>query len=275
LVPQHFAVRERLLITAGEVAALSGHPGNIGMPREAFIREFLVDHLPERLAIGQGEVIDANSVYGQARPQVDVVLYLRDFPRIPLGGGVAAHFVESVVATIEVKSRLTRAELNRAIAAAQRIKQLQRNLHLFIQPAYSPPAVLCYVVAYDGPARPQTTAAWIARYHADHAIVSANLPPQLAARLPVASPHVDGVFVLGKHFVLFDNTPMGITIPDAARAALPQANWLVVEQHPTGGLFTLFMLLTIATSAIPMQQLKVEGYLANFAFGHTQLAATP
>jgi len=227
------------------------------------------------LAIGQGELIDANSVYGQARPQVDVVLYLREFPRIPLGGGIVAHFVESVVATIEVKSRLTQARLNRAIAAARRIKQLQRNAHVFIQPAYAPPSVLCYLVAYDGPVQPQTTGDWIGQYHAANGIVSPNLPPQLVNRLPVASPHLDGVFVLGRHFVLFDNTPLGITVPDAARAAFPQSSWLLVRQHPTGGLFTLFMLLTMATAGIPAQQMQVAGYMQNFLFGPTQLAATP
>ncbi len=245
------------------------------MPREAFIREFLAGHLSERLAIGQGEVIDANSIYGQARPQVDVVVHLREFPRIPLGGDVGAYFVESVVATIEVKSRLTKAELNRAITAARTIRQLQRNLHVFIQPAYTPPSLLCYLVAYDGPVRPQTTASWISEYHASHGVVTPNLPPHLVDRLPIPSPHLDGVFVLGKHFVLFDNTPLGVTIQDGARAAFPQASWLLVQQRPTGGLFTLFMLLTVATSSIPVQQLEVAGYMHNFVFGEVRLAAAP
>ena len=244
------------------------------MPREAFIREFLTDHLSQRVAVGQGEVVDANSQYGQARPQIDVVLYLREFPRIPLGAGIGAYLVESVLATIEVKSRLTRAELNKAISAARRIKALQRNAHVFLQAGYIPPAVLCYVVAYDGPVLPTTTMSWIAQYHAANALPNVNLPPQLVARLPLASEHLDGVFVLGKHFVLFDNTPLGITIADPARVAFPQANWLLVRQRPTGGLFTLFMLLTMAVSGANMQQLKVEGYLQNFAFGATQLAAT-
>jgi hypothetical protein len=56
--------REDALIAISRIPANSGHSLHKGTPREAFIREFLESHLPENVAIGTGEIIDAKTALG-------------------------------------------------------------------------------------------------------------------------------------------------------------------------------------------------------------------
>src|SRR5882672_3148792 len=107
MLKSHLDAVERHLLQIAQIPANAGHMLHRGTPREAFIKEFLTGHLSARLAVGTGEVIDANSQPRQARNQFDIVIYKSDYPRIDLGGGINVFLAESVVATIEVKSVLT------------------------------------------------------------------------------------------------------------------------------------------------------------------------
>jgi hypothetical protein len=86
----HLNNRERLLLAQTEIPTIGGHSLHLGIPREAFVKDFLVDHLPSDLAIGSGEIIDQHSQPGAPRNQHDIVLYKKNFPRIYLGGGISA-----------------------------------------------------------------------------------------------------------------------------------------------------------------------------------------
>jgi hypothetical protein len=103
----HMANVERTLVAQSGIQSVAGHSLHKGTPREIFIREFLQNHLPANLAIGTGEIIDSESIPGAPRNQFDIVVYRRSFPKLHLGGGIDAFLIESVVATIEVKSTLT------------------------------------------------------------------------------------------------------------------------------------------------------------------------
>ena len=105
---------ENHLLSISKVPANSGHSLHKGTPREAFIREYLEGHLSSNVAIGTGEIIDANSLSGQARNQYDIVIYKRSYPKLDFGGGITGFLIESVIATIEVKSVLTQAEFGNA-----------------------------------------------------------------------------------------------------------------------------------------------------------------
>src|SRR5438094_6070124 len=111
MLATYMAAVEAALLHTAQIPANAGHPLHKGTPREAFIRQFLADHLSEELAIGQGEIISADSQPSEVRNQFDIVLYKRHFPKLPFGGGVNAFLAESVVATIEVKSTLTKKDL--------------------------------------------------------------------------------------------------------------------------------------------------------------------
>src|SRR5436305_1197941 len=67
----HMAAVERSLLQTAKIPASAGHSLHKGTPRETFIKQFLQDHLTETIAIGQGEIIAANSRSGDRRSQFD------------------------------------------------------------------------------------------------------------------------------------------------------------------------------------------------------------
>ena len=104
MLKTHVDAVEGSLLATSQIAANTGHSLHKGTPRESFIKEFLEGHLSERVAIGTGEIIDAKSPPNPPataqRPQFDIVLYKRDYPKLNIGGGISAFLAESVVATI-------------------------------------------------------------------------------------------------------------------------------------------------------------------------------
>jgi hypothetical protein len=78
------------------------------------------------------------------------------FRRSVFGGSIQGFFAESVVATIEVKSLLTAADIEVAAAVRARDSSNFRHLDTSITTGYIPSGVLSYVVAYDGPRKMQT-----------------------------------------------------------------------------------------------------------------------
>jgi len=255
---------ERTLVAQSEIQSVAGHSLHKGTPREIFIREFLQNHLPANLAIGTGEIIDSESIPGAPRNQFDIVVYRSSFPKLHLGGGIDAFLIESVVATIEVKSTLTQAELESAAKAAYACKSLKPNISRSIQTGFVAPAVLNYVVAYDGPAQMQTVAGWIPAIYRTLSIASAALPTDEGARLGTPSPAIDGIFVLRKGGVYFDNTPIGLATPEM-RQQNPNAMWFVIDSSE-GALLLLFLFLQTAVSNLDSAFLNPIPYVANARF---------
>ncbi len=83
LLKAHMDSVEDHLLAVSRVPANSGHSLHKATPREAFIREYLENHLSQNLAIGTGEIVDATSQPGEARNQIDIVLYRRNYPNKP------------------------------------------------------------------------------------------------------------------------------------------------------------------------------------------------
>jgi hypothetical protein len=160
MLKSHMDAKEVALLAISKIPANSGHALHKGTPREAFIKEFLVDHLPSNVNIGTGEIIDADSLPNQSRNQFDIVIYKRNYPKLDFGGGIPGFLIESVIATIEVKSTLTSQELENATKASNAAKQLSPNVVQSFRTGYIPPKILNYVVAYDGPASMKTVYGW-------------------------------------------------------------------------------------------------------------------
>ena len=80
--------------------------------RAAFIRGVLEPFLPSSYAIGSGRVIDST---GNSSDKIDIVIYRRDFPRLNLPGSSDVFLYESVLATIEVRTKLIRKTLFEAL----------------------------------------------------------------------------------------------------------------------------------------------------------------
>jgi len=76
--------------------------------RDNFIKTVLEPFLPVSFAIGSGHVIDSA---GQSSSAQDIIIYRRDFPQFNLPGNQNIFLYESVLATIQVKSKLLKKTL--------------------------------------------------------------------------------------------------------------------------------------------------------------------
>ena len=262
MLKAHIDSHEQQLLATSRIPANSGHTLHKGTPREAFIRQFLQDHLSETLAIGTGEIIDSNSKPREPRNQIDIVLYRRNYPKLDFGGGINGFLAESVVATIEVKSVLDADAMKQSIQTAKNVKTLKRNITTAFVTGFQPPGILSYVVAYDGPASMRTVAGWLPAIHSECGISLPHMPPTLNERVGIACPTVDGVFVLGRGFIQFDNSPIGFTT-DELRSAHPDLNWGIADT-PDGNLLLLFLSITTATSGLSGSWLEPLPYVSEF-----------
>jgi hypothetical protein len=263
MLANHMAAVEAALLQTAKIPANAGHSLHKGTPRETFVKKFLGDHLPETLTIGQGEIISADSRPGESRNQFEIVLYKRQFPKLFFGADINAFLVESVVATIEVKSLLTKEELRTAVKAAANVKRMRRQNVVSLFYGHVPPAPLCYVVAYNGPAKLETIRDWLVSLCAEEGIELPLLPPVVEQRYNVACPTIDGVFLLGQGFVQFDNQPLGFLRPEQ-RLKNPEMRYYI-GKTADGTLLTFFLFLTSATAGLVSQAPNLVPYLATFA----------
>lgn len=273
MLKDHVGAVENHLLSISKIPANAGHTLHKGTPREAFIREFLQNHLSERVAIGTGEIIDAHSRAGESRNQFDIVIYKRNYPKLNFGGGISGFLAESVVATIEVKSLLDKDAIRQSIEAARNAKKLQRNLVSSFSAGYIPPGILNYVVAYDGPVNIETVYNWIPDIHIEKNIVPPKLNSDVNTRISTPSSSIDGVFLLGKGFIYFDNVPSGFSNQDVW-AQFPDTQW-VIGSSVDGNLLLLFLFLTQAASGVEGAWLNPVPYLSTFEVQNLKYAPFP
>jgi hypothetical protein len=253
--------KENALVAISKIPANSGHSLHKGTPREAFIREFLESHLPENVAIGTGEIIDANSRPGEKRNQFDIVIYKNNYPKLDFGGGVCGFLIESVIATVEVKSTLTKPDIVQSINAAVKVKALLPSVNSSFHTGYIPPKILNYVITYNGPAQIETVYNWTTDIHKELGIIIENLPLENDKRLAIPSPSIDGVFILNKGFLYFDNVPYGFAHPQN-REAIPKLKWVYCDTQ-VGNLLLFFIFLQTATHNIEAKWLNPIPYLTS------------
>jgi hypothetical protein len=260
MLKRHFDAIENQLIATSRIPANAGHTLHRGTPRESFIKKFLEGHISARASIGTGEIIDAASAPQQSRNQIDIVVYRNDYPRIYLGGGINAFLAESVICTIEVKSRLTKRELEKAIFSGRNVKLLQRKIKWAMSSGYNAPGILRYVVAYDGPVHMRTVHQWIKKIEENYGLDITDIPPTGQERSKILSETIDGVFVLGRGSVIFDNSPLSF-ITDADRQKNPNGKYqILTEKH--GNIMLIFMLITQAVSGVSLQIPDLFPYLS-------------
>lgn len=268
MIKSHMDARENALIAISKIPANSGHSLHKGTPREAFIKEFLEQHLPENIAIGTGEIIDADSKPNVQRNQFDLILYKKNYPKLDFGGGIKAFLVESVIATIEIKSTLTEKDMKQSISAAKNAKSLTKNTSRSFSTGYIPPSILCFVIAYDGPSNMSTVYKWIPKIHNELNIQVDRLHLEEEKRIQTASKTIDAAFVLKKGFVYFDNLPIGFSNQDQ-RVQNPDLKWILSDTN-NGNLLFFFLLLQQSTSNLEGEWLNALPYLRNFKVGKIQ-----
>lgn len=268
MLKTHMDAKEDALIAISKIPANSGHSLHKGTPREAFIKEFLETHLPSNVSIGTGEIINSNSRPGEQRNQFDIVIYKKNFPKLDFGGGVNGFLIESVIATIEVKSTLDEEGLKQAILAANKVKGLTKSTVKSFQTGYVPPAILNFVIAYDGPTNMATVYKWIPKIHSECNIEVPDLPLNNDERTKVPSKSIDAVFVLKKGFVNFDNLPIGFS-NEEQRKNHPQMKWILSDTD-YGNLLYFFLLLHQAMANLEGEWLNAIPYLSAFKVSKIQ-----
>ena len=261
MLTAHMNAIEESLLAISKIPANSGHSLHKGTPREAFIREFLEKHLNSNVAVGTGEIIDSDSEPNVQRNQFDIVIYKRNYPKLDFGGDISGFLAESVIATIEVKSTLDKAGIQQAVRAARNAKGLKKHEITSFHSGYVPPSILSFVVAYNGPATMGTVQNWVKEVYAAEGIFEPDMPIG-QNRSAIAGPALEGVFVLGKGFLNFDNNPYGF-ISQEIRDQHPQVRWAVADAE-RGCLLSLFLWLTVAASNIQGAWLNPLPYLESF-----------
>jgi len=105
--------------------AMLKHKGELGNVRETLIQGILNRILPSTYEIGSGEVIDSN---GNRSKQIDIVVSRRDFPSLLMPSGHRVYLIESVLATIEVKTTLNHDSLDEALENCASVSDLVPNV---------------------------------------------------------------------------------------------------------------------------------------------------
>lgn len=264
MLKSHMDAIESHLVSISQIPANSGHTLHRGTPREAFIRKFLEGHLSANVAIGTGEIIDANSQPRAPRNQYDIVIYKNNYPKLDFGGGINGFLIESVIATIEVKSILDQAAIDQSVRAAHNAKSLTPNINQSFISGWIPPKVINYVVAYDGPAQMSTAHGWILNSHQANGIPLPNWSQQV--RTTTAGTALDGVILLNKGFIKLDNSPLTL---NNSQAPLPGTH--IVADNPNGNLLMLFLALQEACNNIQGAWLNAVPYIQNARFGNVRI----
>ena len=114
--------RAQAAIGAARAVTDISHTGLKGKLREIVIRDLLRPLFPSDIGLGTGEIITTTNQHSQ---QQDVVVFDRSIvPPILLEGTTGVFPIESVIYAIEIKSRLTAAELRSSIDSARQLDSL-------------------------------------------------------------------------------------------------------------------------------------------------------
>jgi hypothetical protein len=113
-----------------ELARLMPHYGERGRIAEEIIKAVLTRTLPKRFSIGTGIIFSAD---GQVSSQTDIVIY-DNFHNSPLLSefGSCLFPIETVFATVEVKSVLTKKELRNSMDAIMRMRAVGKRRHYMV-----------------------------------------------------------------------------------------------------------------------------------------------
>lgn len=113
------------------IAADLRHKGLRGLTREVAIRELFLPILPPRFSVGTGVIGDS---FGNQSRQSDVVIYCPDLLPARVFGETAMFPIESVLVSIEIKSKLTAKELKASLTAGRLIEDELRFTSGWLDP---------------------------------------------------------------------------------------------------------------------------------------------
>ncbi|MCE9529685.1 MAG: hypothetical protein K8T89_00870 [Planctomycetes bacterium] len=118
---------ELTLRNEAELSGLLGHGTMIGSAREFFVARVLRSILPPSVHIGSGRIINSTGI----SKQIDIILYDPKCPLMEIQPGQGLYFIEGVIATIEVKSLLTKEKLIQALDNCGSVARLMPSVSSF------------------------------------------------------------------------------------------------------------------------------------------------
>lgn len=128
-----FSNKQIELYHAFKAAEALGHSLPIGNERELIAKEFLASNLPVIASIGQGIIIDQFNVdftkFNQTNtPQIDLLIYLNQNPKLTFYGGSNIFLAEGVASVLEVKSNINKTEFDKVIKHCFKVKSKHRQI---------------------------------------------------------------------------------------------------------------------------------------------------
>lgn len=101
------------------------HPAEYGTFRERIVSTFILPLMPKRLSIGTGFIITET---GKTSTQCDIIIYDTQNTPVIENGEQRFFPVECVAGVIEVKSKLSKADLKTALIKLSKIKALKNEI---------------------------------------------------------------------------------------------------------------------------------------------------
>jgi hypothetical protein len=98
------------------------HKGNRGGARERALRAFFEERLPSRYSVTEGEVVD---LYGNTSPQLDLLFFDGSVNFQLNGDSTSILPAEALLASVEVKTKLTVQEIHKSCIAARKLRELR------------------------------------------------------------------------------------------------------------------------------------------------------
>ena len=125
---------------------------------------------------------------------------------------------------------------------------------------YSPPKILNYIVAYDGPNNMKKVYNWIKKLEGELKFeYPSEMPPDQQKRIDIPSPGMDGIFVLGKGYVHFDNFIISHINPNY-RNKDQWMRWIFLDSE-NASLLLLFLNLATLVCSYPQKAVNLLPYL--------------
>lgn len=147
-----FSSVEDTMLNLYRQAELVGHSGDRGENREQDLRDFLEKHLPKKYGVTKGEIITRAGAHSHA---ADIIIF--DALNCPVlySQHTAVLPIEGVYGIIEVKSKLSKTELQDSMSKIERFKKLApRDLSViqtreYVATFHRPPRPFGAVFAYE------------------------------------------------------------------------------------------------------------------------------
>lgn len=179
LLLQHLRHNREALLQLSKAVGMADHAVNLGVARESLVKNFIETNLPEYIRYHSGEVFDR---YGKRSGQIDLVLHPVTAPKIYLQNTISIFPAETVLAAIEVKSKLTTGNstgsLHEALETCKKLKGVKRlSKQLVSSNPLDPERVPFILFAFNGP-QVETLRKQLATYFGSDEI-NARLMPDL------------------------------------------------------------------------------------------------